>query len=161
MNKTVSFISGMIVSSVILLIALLTMMPRMMIVSHQSKFDFETTVQAIEDAIAQSDGWSHKGTSYLHTDIKKSTGNDIGVKIAGVNLCKGNYAETILRDEKARFVSCLMPCTISVWQDNNGAVHISEMNIPLMGKLFGGTISKIMTDKVGPEEKAMLKDIIQ
>ena len=131
-----------------------------MIVNKKSNFDFATTVSKIEEKIKTS-GWSHKGTSYISNDIATSTGEDIGVKIAAVKLCKGSYAGAILKNEKERFVSSLMPCSIAVWEADNGLTYISKMNTGLMGRFFGGTIAKIMGGKVGPEEHEMLLELIK
>ena len=158
MKKVIVFIAGMVVMGVVVVMV----MPKMMIVTHESKFDFDTTVTMIEENISASPGWIHKKTNMMHQEIYNETGGkELGVRVAGIKLCKGEYAYTILKDEQARYMSALMPCSISVWENEKGSVFISEMNIPLMGKLFGGIISEVMAGKVGPEEKVMLEGIIR
>jgi len=159
MNKKISFAGGFILGVVFLGIAVFILMPKMMIVSMESKYDFSETIKRIETNILKA-GWSHKGTVMMSEEIKSSTGEDIGVKIAGIKLCKAPYAKDILKEESSRFASSLMPCTISVWESDSGKVYISKMNTGLMGKIFGGKIAEIMGGKVGPEEHEMLRDII-
>ena len=50
-----------------------------------------------------------------------------------------------------------MPCRIGVYETKDGKVHIAEMDIGLMSKMFGGTIVKVMA-KVAQEEESKSKD---
>ena len=63
-----------------------------------------------------------------------------------------------LRD--SRHMACLMPCTFAVYEADDGSVRIAKMNTGLMGRVFGGTVARIMGGKVGPEETRMLQDIV-
>jgi len=159
MKKFIIFIFGFIAGVIFLGIVVVISMPKLMIVSSESRYSFDETVLRIEQSI-QKAGWSHKGTNLMSEEISMRAGKGIGVRVAGIKLCKAAYAKDILQDEKSRFASCLMPCTISVWESDAGKVYVSKMNTGLMGKLFGGKMSEIMADKVGPEEHEMLKDII-
>jgi len=68
------------------------------------------------------------------------------------------YAADVLSTD--RYVSCLMPCTIAVWEDDAGRVFVSKMNTGLMGKRFGGNIARVMGDHVAAEEHAMLQRVV-
>ncbi len=149
-------IAGIIATGIIVLIA----MPKMMIITKQSKFDYETTIAKLEQSVKDA-GWSHKGTTCISDDIKKRIGKDMGVRIGAVKLCKADYADEILRDHKARFVSCLMPCSVSVWEGDDGKVYVSKMNTGLMGKMFGGIIARVMGGKVSVDEEKMLNIILE
>jgi hypothetical protein len=46
----------------------------------------------------------------------------------------------------------MMPCGIAVWEDDEGGVWISRMNTGLMGKIFGGTIARVMGGMVARDE---------
>jgi hypothetical protein len=37
-----------------------------------------------------------------------------------------------------------MPLKLGVYEDKKGQVFVSQLNIGLLGKMFGGTISKMM-----------------
>jgi uncharacterized protein (DUF302 family) len=159
MKKFIIFVVGFIMGAIFLGVAVIVVMPNMMIISSESRYDFNETVFRIEQSI-QKAGWSHKGTSLMSEEISMREGKGLGVRVAGIKLCKAAYARDILQDERSRFASCLMPCTISVWESDEGKVYVSKMNTGLMGKLFGGKMAEIMADKVGPQEHEMLKDII-
>ena len=53
-----------------------------------------------------------------------------------------------------------MPCSISVWEGDDGRVYLSEMNMALMAKLFGGNVGKVMGGKVVSDEEKMLEGIL-
>lgn len=152
------FIVGLLSGFVIFGILVYFFMPKFMIKTKQSKFDYQTTVSKIENNISEI-GWHHKGTDSLSGAIESRTGSDIGANIGIIQLCKGKYAKAILQHSKLRFVSCIMPCTISVWEGKDGKVYISKMNTGLMGKMFGGIISDIMGRKVSKDEAKLLKGI--
>jgi uncharacterized protein (DUF302 family) len=71
-----------------------------------------------------------------------------------IQLCKAPYAKQVLTTD--RHVASMMPCSIAVWEDDAGQVHVSKMNTGLMGKMFGGTIAEVMGGKVAAEEARML-----
>ena len=55
----------------------------------------------------------------------------------------------------------MMPCTMAVWEGDDGKVYLSEMNMSLMAKMFGGNISKIMGGQVAKDEKKMLEGLLR
>jgi len=154
------FISGFVIGCVGIGVMVVVLMPKMMIVTHESRYDFDTTIGKIEQKVTEI-GWTHKGTTNMTGEVKKAVKKSLGTRVSGIKICKAEYAYNILKDEKSRFVSCLMPCSISVWEGDDRMVYISKMNTGLMGKMFGGIIAEIMGDKVGSDEKAILKDIIK
>jgi len=45
-----------------------------------------------------------------------------------------------------------MPCTISVYEKADGKIYIAHMNAGLMGKVFGGVISEVMSGPVTEQQ---------
>jgi hypothetical protein len=37
-----------------------------------------------------------------------------------------------------------MPLAIGVYEDKNGQVYVSQLNVGLLGMMFGGTIAEVM-----------------
>jgi len=62
-----------------------------------------------------------------------------------INVHKSPYGfdETVVSVE---VVSTMMPLGIGVYETKDGSVYMSEMNIGLMGMMFGGTIADVMGD---------------
>jgi uncharacterized protein (DUF302 family) len=114
-------------------------------------------VSAIEESI-KSNGWSSPGTMDIKKAINKK-GVAFGPKVKAIKLCKPQYAAEVLTDE--RHVASLMPCTIAVYEDDSGKVKISKMNTGLMGKIFGGTIARVMGGKVAVDESKIIAPVVK
>jgi uncharacterized protein (DUF302 family) len=149
----VVFCLGFAVAALLLIFA----MPKLMFVTRKSRFSFADTIEKLEEAIVDN-RWGHRGTWLIHNDLRQKN-IDFKPRIANVDLCKAPYAADILREEKNRFLSSLMPCSFSVWEDNKGQVYISSMNTGLMGRIFGGLVAKIMGRYVAAEEHSILNSV--
>ena len=150
------FIAGLVAGLVVSLLLGLYVARTSMILEYDSSKGFEETISAIEKSI-KDNGWSSPGKMDFNKAMKKH-GVKFGPRVVAIKLCKPQYAAEVLKD--ARYVSSLMPCTISVYEANDGTVKIAKMNTGLMGKLFGGVISSVMGSKVAVDEKKILTGII-
>ena len=75
-----------------------------------------------------------------------------------VHACHPQYASDVLSAD--RHVACLRPCSIAVWEADDGKVHVTKMNTGLMGKTFGGNIAAVMGNKVARDEAAILEAVL-
>lgn len=150
-------ISGIIVGIVLCAILMVAIMPKMMITTKESKLGFDETVATIQKRIVEQ-GWSVKGVNKISQEINKA-GYEFKPRITLIKLCKAEYAKSVLTTD--RYISCLMPCTMSVWEGDDGKVYLSEMNMSLMAKMFGGNIAKVMGGKVVRDEEKMLEGILK
>ena len=150
-------IIGLIGGIIICAILMVLIMPSMMIVTKESKLSFDETVATVQQRIKEQ-GWSVKGVSDVNHEIKKA-GYEFKPRVKIIKLCKAEYAKEVLTTD--RFVSCLMPCSISVWEGDDGKVYLSEMNMALMAKLFGGNVGKVMGGKVVDDEEKMLEGLLK
>ena len=155
-KKWIYIIAGMAAGAILCVILMASIMPSMMIVTRESKLGFDDTVAKVQERIVEQ-GWSVKGVSDVKHEINKA-GYEFQPRVKIIKLCKAEYAKEVLTTD--RFVSCLMPCSISVWEDDDGRVYLSEMNMALMAKLFGGNISKVMGGKVVQDEEKMLEGFL-
>lgn len=145
------FVAGMVVTAVIGVMV----MPSMMIVTEKSPLGFDETVGKLE-AAAEELGWSLPGRMNLKQSLAKH-GKDFEHRVEVIKLCHPDYAEDVLTTD--RHLSGLMPCSISVWEGDDGAVYVSKMNTGLMGKLFGGNVARVMGEKVARDEQQILSAI--
>ncbi|MBU4459542.1 MAG: DUF302 domain-containing protein, partial [Verrucomicrobia bacterium] len=113
----------------------------------------DATVAAITNK-AVAAGWVVSSVMPLDQSVKKH-GGDPGRPVRLINLCQAQHASAILLDDKARVATTLMPCTISVYETASG-VRIGSMNSGLMGRLFGGTIARIMSGPVAADQARFL-----
>lgn len=144
MSKTtiLSTFTGFVVGIVLLGSVSWAMMPGMMLQEAVSPYGLQETVDKIsENAIAA--GWVVAGVKPLHKSVKKHGGDDV-LPVMLVNLCQAHHASSILNQDSDRVVSVMMPCTISVYQKQDGKTYIGYMNAGMMGKMFGGNVAEVM-----------------
>jgi uncharacterized protein (DUF302 family) len=156
-SKWIYSLAGIAIGIILCAILMASIMPSMMIVTKESKLSFDETVATVQQRI-KDQGWSVKGISDVKNEINKA-GYEFQPRIKIIKLCKAEYAKEVLTTD--RFVSCLMPCSISVWEGDDGKVYLSEMNMALMAKLFGGNVGKVMGGKVVHDEEKMLEGLLK
>jgi len=149
----VGAVLGIALTAVVTVVA----MRSLMIVRHESKLGFDDTVAAIEAAIAEN-GWVSPQTVDMQKSMAKH-GVEFPHRIKLVKLCKATYAAQVLTD--SRHMSSLMPCTIAVYEDDDGKVYVAKMNTGLMGKVFGGTVAEVMGGSVARDEARILAGVLR
>lgn len=146
----IGFVAGIVVTGILGWY----MAPGLMLKETRSPYSAEKTVEIIQDN-ARSRGWVVPGVTPIHKSIKKHTGEDLP-PVYLVNICKGEYAYNILKEDQNKVVSVFMPCTISVYEKTDGHAYIGSMNAELLGKMFGGTVAEIMGDKVAKDQQIFI-----
>ena len=130
---------GMVLMGIIVWV----MMPKMMLNTYKSKDSYEETINKLRSVIKSKENWKIPAEFDFQKNIHDANLSKIE-KVGSIALCNPNYASMILSEEKNRKVSSIMPLTIGVYEDKSGQVYVSELNIGMMGKMFGGTIAKVM-----------------
>jgi uncharacterized protein (DUF302 family) len=157
-HKTfVTFLFGVIVGVLLIGVATLKLMPGAMIVTKESKLNFEQTVAAIERAIPEN-GWVVSAVNDMNKSMAKH-GVEFKPRVKLIKLCNPNYAKSVLTTD--RHIATMMPCTFAVWEGDDRKVYLSKMNMSLMGKVFGGNIAKVMGGDVVADEKKILEDLLK
>jgi len=116
-------------------------MPLLMLVKVKSKLNYDETISALSENLNKKQDWKVLTVN----DYKKSTEPFIVLEPTGsINICNPRYASRILANDKDRGVTAFLPLGIGVYEDRKGQVFVSKLNIGLLGKMFGGTISDVM-----------------
>jgi uncharacterized protein (DUF302 family) len=142
---------SLLVGAALALFAVWSFMPKIMLRERVSPVGYQETINRIKQKV-EAHGWVVASTSSMDKKLAKH-----GEKIPPIlliNICQPEYASAILNDESARKIAVMMPCTIAVYSKSDGKTYISTMDTGLMGKMFGGTIAKVMGGSVAEEEKA-------
>ncbi len=119
------------------------MMPKMMLTTYKSKSDFNETVEKLIAAIKSKGDWKVTKEFDFQKNIHDA-GHDKIEKVGSIAICNPKYASMILSEEPNRKVTAIMPITLGVFENKTGQVFISELNIGMMGMIFGGTIARVM-----------------
>jgi len=133
-------------------------MPGMMLTVHESRYqDVDRTCEELKKAI-ESNGWDCPAIRDMNKSMAKH-GVQFERPVRIVELCKADYAKRVLSTNPE--VSTLMPCAWGVYEGPDGKVHISGMNMGLMGKMFGGTIAEVMGGQVSADERKILQAVVK
>jgi len=116
-------------------------MPLLMLVKHKSKLNYDETVAALSETLLKKQDWR----TLTVNDFQKSTEAFVTLeRVVSISICNPRYVSKILADDKNRGVTAFMPLEFGVYEDKKGQVFVSQLNVGLLGKMFGGTISKVM-----------------
>ena len=150
-------VAGTLLGAVLTGLAVWTFMPGMMLNVGESKLPFDETVAAIQKAVERQ-GWVLSATNDMRKSLVKH-GRAFDRQVKVIQLCHPDYAKRVLTDN--RELAALMPCSIAVYEGDDGKVYISKMNTGLMGKMFGGTVAEVMGGAVAKDEKAILAGVLR
>jgi uncharacterized protein (DUF302 family) len=149
--KTARISSISIISSAIILAG--CSMGELMVHEAKSPYDFEKTVAVITEE-ARHQGWVIPKVHDFQKSLLKFDQDDPG-RIKVVKVCKPEYAARLLRQDDSKFVSVLMPCSLSVYEKSDGHTYVAAMNMELMSMLFQGDIGDTLS-AVAKEDKSIL-----
>jgi uncharacterized protein (DUF302 family) len=148
---------GLVLGALLALGGASQMAGSMMFQERVSPFTVEETVARIQQNIlAAGNGWALFGLRYPARPVEAEGGNVLPVML--IEACSVKYSGPILKDDKVRFLSLLMPCKIAVYKKSDGKVYIGIMNAGLIGKLFGSMVGDTMADVVRDQEKFLVMD---
>ena len=132
-------------------------MSSMMFWEIPSPFGVEETAARIQQNIQNAgNGWALAGLRNPAKAVEADGGNALPVIM--VEACSTKYSGPILREDKVRFLSILMPCKISIYKKNDGKTYIAGMNAGLMGKMFGPLVGEVMGHVAVDQAKFVIFD---
>ena len=102
-----------------------------MILEKVSTFGHEETVKKITDATRVGE-WVVSGVKQLDKSILKNGGPKV-LPVTLVEICNAEHAGKILLDDSSRWASVMMPCTLTVYNKNDGKTSVGFMNAQLIG----------------------------
>ena len=116
-------------------------MPLLMLIKHKSKLSYDETVVVLSENLKKKQDWHVIDVN----DFQKSTEEFITLeRVGSISICNPRYVSKILADDENRGVTAFMPLEYGVYEDKKGQVFVSQLNVGLLGKMFGGTISNVM-----------------
>ena len=116
-------------------------MPSLMLIKHKSNRSYDDTVAILSEALKKQQDWR----VLTINDYQKSTAAFGAMeRVGSMNVCNPRYASKILADDANRGVTAFMPLAIGVYEDKKGQVFVSQLNVGLLGMMFGGTIADVM-----------------
>ena len=112
-----------------------------MLIKHKSNRNYADTLSILSEGFPKKQGWH----LLKMTDYQESTAPFVAMeRICSINVCNPRYASQILSDDANRGVTAFMPLAVGIYEDKKGQVFVSQLNVRLLGMMFGGTIAKMM-----------------
>ncbi len=147
-------IIGFLAALVLMTVVVMTSAQNLMFTITPSPYGVEETAARIQANIQRLSGrgWALSGLRDPSKAVAASGGNVLPVLL--IEACSTKYSGPLLQEDNHRVFSILMPCTITVFKNDDGKTYIGTMNSGLMGKMFG--IGHIM-DQVAADQKEFLK----
>lgn len=142
------FIIGALFGAALALVAAGLTAPKLMVKEAVSPMGYEETIAHIQNSVTNA-GWKVSALMRLDKTLAKE-GKEV-LPVASFKICHPEHAEQVLLDDEARFLSVMMPCSIAVYEKEDGKTYISTMNAALLGRMFGGTVQKVMAGPVAEE----------
>jgi uncharacterized protein (DUF302 family) len=136
-----SIIIGVLVGMLLMGLVVWFTMPSLMLIKRKSTHDYEAALTILKETLQKKQDWQ----LLLVNDYQERTAAFARLeKVCSLNVCNPRYAGKILGDDANRGVTAIMPPAIGVYEDKKGQVYISQLNVKLLGMMFGGTIAKVM-----------------
>ncbi len=132
-------------------------MPSLMLIEHKSPLNYEGTVAALNQVVEKKQNWKVPKNFDFQKNIQDAGHGPID-RVGTVALCNPLYASRILEADQNRKVTAFMPLGIGVYEGKDGQVYISELNVGLLGMMFGGTIADVMAD-AGKDVKDVITSV--
>lgn len=129
---------GMVLMGVIAWVA----MPSLMLITYRSSRSYGDTVAALTEAFQGKPDWR---VLELHDYQQRAAAFGSLEHVGSMNVCNSRYAAKILGNDADRRVTAFMPLAIGIYEDKKNQVYISQLNVGLMGMMFGGTIADVMS----------------
>ena len=130
----------------------------MMIDEIKSPYVFDKTVSTVIE-ITKANGWVIPKVYDFQKSLIKHGQRDPG-KIKIIKLCHPEIAGLLLHNDGNKFMSVMMPCSISIHEKSDGSVYVASMNMDLMGKMFTGDVGKALS-KVAEEHALIMGSLIE
>lgn len=111
-------------------------------IESKSKYGFDETVDKLNEVIAAG-GWRVLHTHNLQETMKKNGYDDV-LQTKVIELCNPKLAYQLLSDDLMRIYSNMMPCRMSVYEQDDGATYISRMNTKMLAAQIGGKVQEVM-----------------
>ncbi len=150
-------VGGFLVGIAAMMLTAFSAAPKLMIVEDESLFNFEDTVEIIK-ATAEEQNWKVPTVHMIHEAVSPY-GYEVG-RVAVLELCQPHHAGQILAEDRAKVVTSMMPCRISVYETSDDRVIVSRMNTGLMAQAFGGTIASVMAEAT-EENEVILESVLR
>jgi uncharacterized protein (DUF302 family) len=140
-KRTIQAVGWVLVGMVLMGLIVWFTMPSLMLIKHKSNRSYDETVAVLSETLKKKQDWR----VLTINDYQKSTAAFGAMeRVGSVTICNPRYASEILANDEDRGVTAFMPLGLGVYEDKKGQVFVSQLNVGLLGMMFGGNIADVM-----------------
>ena len=139
-------------------IAQANLMQQMMFKVYKSKLGFDETVSAVAEA-APKNGWKIPDIRDLQKEYQDTGLTDM-TKIKVIYFCNPQGGYDILKDDRNKSMSVMMPMGVSIYETSDGRVEIAAMNMSMMSGMFSGVVQEVLSNGAANLEKT-LQEVVE
>lgn len=154
-----TFVSGLLFGALFGGTGVLIVTRRKLIVENKVAGDFEEVCRRLEEAIRNRIGWEIAIAPVELSEKLEADGQKLKNirRVRNYYICNPSYSALLL--DKFPFVSSILPCDCSVYENRDGEVYLAQVNVSLLSKIFlGNAIGSIM-GRIGRDEKKMVDEL--
>jgi uncharacterized protein (DUF302 family) len=136
----------------------MSMMKKLMMQEHRSRFDFETTVGRLRSQGLEV-GWKIPLEFELQRHYIEHGHADMGPCV-NLYFCNPDGGYAISRSDAFKKMFFMTPTAVSVYQTNDGEVRVARMRLGTMAMMFGGAVKQTL--KEGEQRlRAALEGVVE
>jgi uncharacterized protein (DUF302 family) len=129
--------------------------PRAIVAEDSIQADYATVLKTLKEQLS-ADGWNLVAEINLGERLAKKN-----VIIPGglviLEMTSGGNTIGLLKNEETRYVSALMPCSVSVYGTKDGRVVISRMNAKMMAGMLDPRLGDAMNKSAAQLDASVAK----
>jgi len=134
-------------------IAQANLMQQMMFKVYKSKLGFDETVSAVAEA-ATRNGWQIPDIRDLQKEYQEAGFSDM-TKVKIMYFCNPRGGYDILKDDRNKSMSVMMPMGVSIYETSEGRVEIATMNLGMMSGMFSDVVQEVLSNGAANLEKTL------
>jgi uncharacterized protein (DUF302 family) len=136
------FILGLLVGVVLMGVAIWKIMPKLMIFTQKSKYDYDKTLELLQEE-AKKAKWNVPHVYDMKKSFEKSGATDVE-RMHVISLGNSKHAWAITKNDEDKHILAMMPFRLGVFEDKKGDVYFTGANMGIMSKMFGGNVDRVM-----------------
>jgi uncharacterized protein (DUF302 family) len=128
-------------------------MQQMMFRVDTSALSFNETISSLTES-ARQNGWDIPDTRDLQQKYHEEGLTDM-TKCTILYFCNPQGGYDILKDDRNKSMSVMMPMGVSIYETSDGRVEIAAMNLGMMSGMFSGVVQEVLNNGAANLEKTL------
>lgn len=153
-RELVIFIAGLISGAAILLVAGIYYLRNHLVEEYVCDKNFDEVAIGFPETVTDSiPEWSTSFERCFLTVLPN------GKRIISYKLCNQQYAHSMLSDPDDRRAAAAIPCSIAIYEREDGRVGLVKYNTKLLGWIFGSAPGSVFRESVSADQDKVIREM--